>query len=66
MSRETWKKTPQQKVARAAARGTGCYLNPVECYDLGVMDDAVMLRAQIDDEAEQAWREQRKAERKKT
>lgn len=50
MAKPTRKLTPYQRIVRAANRGTGCRLSYDDCHDLGVMDDAIFTRAQIDDE----------------
>lgn len=46
------KRTPHQKLVRAARRGTGCRLTAAECWMLGVMDDAIVTRATCDDRGE--------------
>ncbi len=41
--------TPYQKIVRAARRGTGCRLTAEDCFTMGVMDDAIFTRADLDD-----------------
>jgi hypothetical protein len=44
------KRTPYQRIVRAAKRGTGCRLSADDCHLLGEMDDAIFTRAALDDE----------------
>lgn len=42
--------TPYQRIKRAAKAGRGCRLTADECWSLYQMDDAIMTRANLDDE----------------
>lgn len=44
------KLTPYQRIVRAAKAGRGCLLSADDCFQLGVMDDAITTVAQRDDE----------------
>jgi hypothetical protein len=42
--------SPYQRIVRAAARGIGVRLSADEVFDLGVMDDAIVTRALVEDD----------------
>jgi hypothetical protein len=46
------KRTPWQRIRDAYERGTGCRLSSDDCEQLG-MDDAIMTRADLDDDGSQ-------------
>lgn len=44
--------TPYQRIVRAGKSNRGVRLSWEECWQLGVMDDAIGTRAALDDEAQ--------------
>ena len=51
------KRTPYQRIRDAAHAGTGCRLSANECHSMGLFDDAIFTRAQLDDQDEAFERE---------